>query len=64
MGEDEHKLIIEPVPPKSLLEVLATLEPLNEIFPPIIDPLLTRLISDVEFVLGYCCRFSGCAIRH
>ena len=31
------RLIIEPAPPKSLLAVLATLEPLTEDFPPIRD---------------------------
>jgi antitoxin VapB len=31
------RLIIEPVPPKSLLAVLATLAPLQEEFPPILD---------------------------
>jgi antitoxin VapB len=29
------RLIIEPAPPRSLLEVLANLEPLDEAFPPI-----------------------------
>lgn len=32
------RLIIEPVPPKSLLALLAALEPLAEDFPPIADP--------------------------
>ena len=32
------RLIIEPVPPKSLLALLATLEPLAEDFLPIADP--------------------------
>jgi antitoxin VapB len=31
------RLVIEPAPPKSLLAVLATLEPLEEDFPPIED---------------------------
>jgi antitoxin VapB len=38
MRKEGRKLIIEPVPPKSLLEVLATLEPLHEDFPSISDP--------------------------
>lgn len=37
MRRDGHRLIIEPAPPKSLLAVLATLEPLDEHFPPIRD---------------------------
>jgi antitoxin VapB len=35
MRKDGERLIIEPVPPKSLLAVLATLRPLDEEFPPI-----------------------------
>jgi antitoxin VapB len=38
MRQEGGKLIIEPVPPKSLLAVLATLAPLDESFPPITDP--------------------------
>jgi antitoxin VapB len=34
-----ERLIIEPAPPRSLLAVLASLEPLDEEFPPIPDPL-------------------------
>ena len=37
MRKEGDRLIIEPVPPKSLLAVLATLPPLREEFPPIID---------------------------
>jgi antitoxin VapB len=32
------RLIIEPAPPRSLLALLATLEPLDEDFPPVPDP--------------------------
>lgn len=35
MRKEGDRLIIEPSPPKSLLAVLATLEPLEETFPPI-----------------------------
>ena len=35
--KDEDRLIIEPVAPKSLLALLATLAPLDEEFPPIPD---------------------------
>jgi antitoxin VapB len=35
MRKEGDRLIIEPTPPKSLLAVLATLEPLDEDFPPI-----------------------------
>lgn len=35
MRKEGERLIIEPVPPKSLLAVLATLRPLDEEFPPI-----------------------------
>jgi antitoxin VapB len=35
MRKEGERLIIEPVPPKSLLAVLATLRPLEEEFPPI-----------------------------
>lgn len=37
MRKEGDRLIIEPVQPKSLLAVLASLEPLNEDFPPIAD---------------------------
>jgi antitoxin VapB len=36
--KEGEKLIIEPVPPKSLLALLATLAPLDEELPPIADP--------------------------
>jgi antitoxin VapB len=39
MRRDGERLIIEPVPPKSLLALLATLAPLADEFPPIPDPL-------------------------
>lgn len=42
MRKEGERLIIEPVPPRSLLAVLATLSPLDEEFPPIgelpVDP--------------------------
>ena len=38
MRKDGERLIVEPALPKSLLGVLATLEPLDEQFPPIADP--------------------------
>jgi antitoxin VapB len=37
MRKEGERLIIEVAPPKSLLAVLATLEPLDEDFPPIAD---------------------------
>ena len=37
MRKEGDRLIIEPAPPKSLLAVLATLAPLHEDFPPILD---------------------------
>lgn len=37
MRKEGDRLIIEPVPPKSLLAVLETLKPLREAFPPIAD---------------------------
>lgn len=37
MRKEGMKLIIEPAPPRSLLEVLATLKPLHEDFPVIAD---------------------------
>ena len=36
--KEGDKLIIEPIPPKSLLALLATLEAIDEDFPPIDDP--------------------------
>jgi antitoxin VapB len=36
--KDGGRLIIEPAPPRSLLAILATLEPLDDGFPPIEDP--------------------------
>ncbi len=38
MRKEGERLIIERAPPKSLLALLATLEPLDEEFPPIPDP--------------------------
>jgi antitoxin VapB len=35
--KEGNRLIIEPIPPKSLLAVLETLSPLDEEFPPIPD---------------------------
>ena len=35
LRKEGERLIIEPAPPRSLLAVLATLEPLDEEFPPI-----------------------------
>jgi antitoxin VapB len=37
MRKEGDRLIIEPAPPKSLLAVLATLQPLEEVFPSIAD---------------------------
>lgn len=37
MRKEGDRLIIEPIPPKSLLAVLATLSPLDEDVPPIPD---------------------------
>jgi len=37
MRKEGDRLIIEPAPPRSLLAVLATLETLDEDFPPISD---------------------------
>ncbi|MPZ18845.1 MAG: AbrB/MazE/SpoVT family DNA-binding domain-containing protein [Luteitalea sp.] len=37
MRKEGERLIIEPAPPKSLLAVLATLQPIGEDFPPIRD---------------------------
>jgi len=37
MRKEGNRLIIEPAPPKSLLAVLATLAPLDEDFPPVLD---------------------------
>ena len=38
MRKEGDRLVIEPVPPKSLLDVLATLEPIEDAFPEIDDP--------------------------
>ena len=35
MSKEDERLIIEPAPPRSLLRVLATLEPIDEDFPEI-----------------------------
>jgi antitoxin VapB len=35
MRKEGDRLILEPAPPKSLLALLATLQPLEETFPPI-----------------------------
>ena len=37
MRKDGNTLIIEAVPPRSLLALLATLETLDDDFPPIVD---------------------------
>ena len=39
MRKEGEVLVIEPIPPKSLLSLLATLAPIDEEFPPIRDPL-------------------------
>ena len=44
MRKDGHKLIIEAAPPQSLLALLATLESLDDDFPPMLD----REPDDVE----------------
>lgn len=38
MRKEGGRLVIEPAKPRSLLAYLATLEPLDEEFPPIDDP--------------------------
>lgn len=37
MHKDGGRLIIEPIPPRSLLGLLATLKPIDDEFPPIDD---------------------------
>jgi antitoxin VapB len=37
LRKEGDRLIIEPAPPRSLLALLATLEPIDEAFPPITD---------------------------
>ena len=39
MRKEGARLVIEPAPPQSLIALLATLQPLEEDFPPIADPL-------------------------
>jgi antitoxin VapB len=39
MRKEGERLIVEPAPPRSLLEVLAALTPLDEALPEITDPL-------------------------
>jgi antitoxin VapB len=43
MRKEGDKLIIEPAPPKSLLEILARLTPIEEDFPAISDPIPDRV---------------------
>jgi antitoxin VapB len=43
LHKEGERLIIEPAPPASLLAVLATLEPLEEDFPPISDMPIDRV---------------------
>jgi len=38
MRKEGNRLVIEPAPPKSLLALLATLQPIRESFPSISDP--------------------------
>lgn len=35
LRKEGERLIIEPAPPRSLLALLATLEPIDEVFPPV-----------------------------
>ncbi len=39
MRREGGRLVIEPAVPQSLLALLATLQPLDEDFPPFVDPL-------------------------
>jgi antitoxin VapB len=43
MRKEGDRLIIEPAPPKSLLEILARLTPIEEDFPAISDPIPDRV---------------------
>jgi antitoxin VapB len=45
MRKDGNRLIIEPVPPRSLLALLATLEPVEDEFPEVSD----LPVDDVSF---------------
>ena len=45
MRKEGNRLVIEPAAPKSLLAILATLEPLDEEFPPIAD----QIPDPIEF---------------
>ena len=45
MRKEGNRLVIEPSAPKSLLAILATLEPLDEEFPPIAD----QIPDPIEF---------------
>jgi antitoxin VapB len=47
--QENNKLIIEPSPKKSLIEVLSTLEPLDEDFPDIDEGLLP--LDDIDVVV-------------
>lgn len=38
MSKEDGRIVIEPAPPKSLLALLATLQPIEEEFGPIDDP--------------------------
>ncbi|HET7233691.1 MAG TPA: hypothetical protein VFJ16_27020 [Longimicrobium sp.] len=37
LRKEGERLIIEPAPPRSLLALLATLDPIDEAFPPILE---------------------------
>jgi antitoxin VapB len=45
LRKEGDRLILEPVPPSSLLKRLATLRPIDDEFPPIEDPLPTPVPS-------------------
>lgn len=46
MRKEGDRLVIEPIPPRSLVAVLSALQPLNEEFPPIVDTPPTPLDVD------------------
>jgi antitoxin VapB len=43
LRKEGDRLVLRAVPPRRLLEILAELSPLDEVFPPIADPMPRRL---------------------